>query len=324
MKKLSVGIVGASGLVGSRLANLVADKLNCTVTLFGNKSANKKMIVGGKVYKVQCVDSLVDHPLDMVGFCADNQVSARWIPLLTQKGVVCVDNSAHFRLHKNVPLVVPGVNDSSLPKSNLYANPNCTTIGVAMAVAPLVKQGISSLNVVTMQSASGAGGDGLEDLCSRSSYGKLKAFAHPIYDNVIPQIGNILTSGYTTEEMKLKQELKKILCLKGVKINSFCARVPVTIGHCAVVTVKLKNKVDVTQIRQDIALQPNVLVFDNREQSVYPMPLMIRQTKFVGVGRIVKANAHTVNMFVVEDNLLRGAAYNALEIMEKVAKTWLE
>ncbi len=317
MKK-SVGIVGASGLVGTRLANLVAEKLDANIALFGNKSANSQMVVGNRRYKVLPIEHLLTAPLDIVGFCVDREISAQWIPQLTAKGVVCVDNSSYFRLQKGVPLIVPGVNDNPLPTSLLYANPNCTTIAVALALNKLTKYGLTSVNIVTMQATSGAGAGGLADLTEQNCYGKLKACNHPIYDNIIPQIEGFLPNGYTQEETKLQKELKKILCLPRLKVNSFCCRVPLTIGHCAVVTAKLSTNVNLEQIRKDLACQQNVLVLDNPSQNLYPMPTMVRQTKYVGVGRLVKVGAKQLNMFVVEDNLLRGAAYNALEIMQMV------
>lgn len=306
-------------MVGSRLANLIADKCNdISLSLFGNKSANRRVAICNKCYTVLPVHSVVEQQLDIVAFCTEAEVSAKWIPKLTAKGVACVDNSSYFRNKRGVPLIVPGVNDSSLPTSLLYCNPNCTTIAVAIALKPLLPLGLSSVQVVTMQAASGAGSGGLEDLTSQAGYGRLKQFAHPIWDNVIPAIGQACTSGYTTEEIKLQKELKKILELPRLAVNSFCCRVPVTVGHCAVVTVRVKSNVSVDCVRRLLSTQSKLLLLDEAQSNLYPMPMMLRQTSLVGVGRVVKCGQNRFNMFVVEDNLLRGAAYNAYEIVQQL------
>ncbi|MCH5151334.1 MAG: aspartate-semialdehyde dehydrogenase [Clostridiales bacterium] len=314
----NIAIVGATGLVGEKLCDVVADKLpNANVRLFGNTSVGTKVIFRNKPVTVESCDNLTCGELDYALFMATEDVAAQYVPALTKKGVTCIDNSSYFRLKKDVPLVVPCINGELAKGRRLIANPNCSTIQVVVAVNALKSLCPTKMLAVTYQSVSGAGKAGLSDLVEGNGYGKLRGFSHPISNNVIPYIGKIRKDGFTTEERKLTDESRKILDLPRLKVNSFCARVPVTVGHCVFVNLHFKEKVDLDKIRALLKKAENVLLFDDAENELYPMPMMLRNTKYVGVGRIVKdPTANAVNFFVVADNLLRGAAYNAYEILE--------
>ena len=320
MNKKTIAIVGATGLVGEKLTEILQDKLtDVNVRLFGNTEAGRRVNFRNKRVTVESCDKLANLDADVAIFTATEQVSAEYIPSLLKRGVTCVDNSSVYRLNKEVPLVIPSVNGGLIKNSKLIANPNCSTIQTAIVVNALKPLCPSKLTAVTYQSVSGAGKNGLKDLSERSEYGKLASFKHPIYDNVIPMIGSVTKSGYSTEETKMLKESRKILDMPRLKVNAFCARIPVTVGHGVFVNLVLKKKVDLNEIRFLLKNAENVLLMDDAEGDVYPMPRTIRNTKYVGVGRIYKdITGNAVNMFIVADNLLRGAAYNAYEITERV------
>lgn len=312
----TVAIVGATGLAGEKLTALVANMPNVRVRLFGENSVGRKICVRNKSVVVESCENLLCPPPDYALFMSPNDVSAKYVPKAAKKGVVCIDNSSFFRLKKGVPLVVPCINGDEARGSTLIANPNCSTIQVAIALNALKQLCPTRLLAVTYQSASGAGREGLNDLTEQRGYGKLKSFRHPIYDNLIPMIGEVTRDGYTEEEQKLKNESRKILGLPRLKVNSFCVRVPVSVCHGAFVNVAFKNKFTLDKVRALLGNAPDVLLLDEPKCGLYPMPLQLRNTKYVGVGRITKdTTANAINFFCVADNLLRGAAYNAYEIL---------
>lgn len=317
----TLAIVGASGLVGGRLVNIVNDKRPAlAVRLFGNSSVGSKTEVLSRRVTIESCDRLLCGNVDYAVFMANEDIAKRYIPPLSQKGVTCIDNSAYFRLKRDVPLVVPCINGDEIADSKIISNPNCTTIQVVLAINAIKKLEPVKITVATYQSASGAGKEGLVDLTDRATYGRLKSFAHPIFDNLIPCIGSQNANGITSEELKLVNESRKILRMPRLKVNGFCCRVPVSVCHGAYVNVRFRHKADIEEIRNLLMNAPNVLLMDGT--GVYPMPTTLRNTKYAGVGRIYAdpTDSKSVNMFVVADNLLRGAAYNAYEILEEVIK----
>ncbi len=314
----SIAIVGANGLVGNKLTDILVDKLpQHKLLLFGKTSVGQKITTLGKSFVIRDMNEL--HNCDYAMFMANENVARQYLPPLANNGTVCIDNSSAFRMQKGVPLVVPQINSDTVGCCKLIANPNCTTIQVAIALNALKSLQIQSVTVVTMQSVSGAGKEALDDLENQNSYGKLKSFTHPIYDNIIPQIGDILEDGSTKEEQKLKQELPKILNFP-LSVNSFCVRVPITVGHCAFVNVKFAQQFTIEQVKELLKKEKDVLLFDDKENCIFPMPQVLRHTHFVGVGRLCLDNNGGLNMFVVADNLLRGAAYNAYQILKIALK----
>lgn len=317
----TLAIVGASGLVGGRLVDIVNDKHpDVAVRLFGNNSVGSKIEVLNRRVTVESCERITYGKIDYAAFMANEEIAKRYVPMLAQTGVTCIDNSSFFRLKKDVPLVVPCINGDTIANSKIIANPNCTTIQVVLAVNALAKLEPVKITVSTYQSASGAGKEGMCDLNNRATYGRLKCFAHPLYDNLIPCIGKQSDKGITAEELKMINESRKILRMPHLKVNSFCCRVPVSVCHGAFVNVQFRNRTDVNAVRNLLLNAPNVLLMDG--EGVYPMPTTLRNTKYVGVGRIYTdpTNNKAINMFVVADNLLRGAAYNAYEILEEVIK----
>lgn len=309
-----IAVIGAAGLVGSKLVEILADKMsNHKIVLCGHDSVGKKVSVLGKNWVIQEISAAEN--CDYAVFMADDAVAKTFVPKFSEKGIVCIDNSAAFRLQKGVPLVVPQVNGQTVGCGKVIANPNCTTIQIAVALSALAEFEPVAINVVTMQAASGAGRDGLGDLLERHSYGKLKSFPHPIFDNVLPQIGDALPDGTTAEEAKIKNELPKILGTN-CPISAFCTRVPVSVGHCALVQVQLRRHFSVADVKTAFKNTPNVLIFDDTANHLYPTPQVLRHTHFVGIGRIFADANGTLNFFTVADNLLTGAAYNAYKILE--------
>ena len=318
----TIAIVGACGLVGDKLVDLLSDRfLDFRVRLFGNSSVGTRVLFRNKQAEIESCEKLLDGGIDYAMFMATNEVAKEFVPKLVRSGVTCIDNSSAFRMDRDVPLVVPCINGELIRGKKLIANPNCSTIQVVIAVNALKELQPTKMTAVTYQAVSGAGKAGIVDLTRQNGYGKLQCFSHPIYDNLIPCIGKIECDGFTDEEHKLMHESRKILQMPRFKVNSFCARIPVSNGHGVFVNLHLKEKVDLDKIRRLLRNAPNVLLFDDAENGIYPMPMMMRNTKYVGVGRITKdPTANAVNFFVVADNLLRGASYNALEILTTALK----
>lgn len=217
-------------------------------------------------------------------------------------------------MRKDVPLVVPSVNPRAAFGAKIIANPNCVTIPIAMILHALRGLHPTSLTVATYQSTSGAGKEGLKDLTLCRKPPRTKCFVEGIVDNIIPQIGEICPDGYTTEEHKLIDESRKILDMPDLAVNCMCARVPLTVGHCCFVNVKFGKQCDASEITRLLRQAKDVLVFDN----CLPMPKIVRNTKYVAVGRLTKDITcdNGLNMFVSSDNLLRGAAVNAFQTLQ--------
>ena len=316
---MKIAVIGATGLVGESLCTILADKLpNATLQLYGNKSVGTKVCYQGKKYTILPAESVLDNLPDVAMFMANADVAKQLVPQLASKGVVCIDNSSHFRLHSNVPLVVPTINGHTIGKSKIIANPNCTTLQVAMALNCLKPLQPNRVTVATYQAVSGAGREGLLDLSQNRTFGKTKAFLHPIANNILPLVGNITPSGYSTEEIKMQNECAKILDTS-LDINCFCVRVPVTVGHSAFVNVQFEKDFTLPQVKQLLQKGEGILTFFEPYEKVLPTPMGIRGSKYVGVGRVFRdATSNGINMFVVADNVLRGASYNAYEILEVV------
>lgn len=317
-KYMQVAIVGASGLVGAKLTEILAYKIpHAKLLLYGNTSVGKTVFVRGKGHKIQPISQILSDKPNYAMFMASEEVAREYIPQLSQY-CVCVDNSAAFRLTRGVPLVIPQVNGQTIGCNKVISNPNCTTIQVVIALHALIALEPTVMTVATYQSVSGAGRDGLEDLQEKRSYGKLKCFAHPVYDNLIPAIGEILPDGTTMEEQKLRKESRKILNMPSLAVNSFCVRVPISVGHGAFVNIKFGKTFELDEVRTLLKREKDLLLFDN--SASLPMPQVVRHTHFVGVGRLSSDGDGGLNMFVVADNLLRGAAYNAYQILETSMK----
>jgi aspartate-semialdehyde dehydrogenase len=327
---MKVGIVGATGLVGEKLIEILhqrdfpVDELR----LFASQeSQGTKIIFKETEYEVQELSEEGFSKLDLVFFAVNNELAAQWVPV-AQKECLVIDKSSVFRLKADVPLIVPEVN-SHLARShkNLIASPNCTTIPVVMALNPLKKKfGLKKVWVVTFQAVSGAGQKALEEFLYETevlAYGEKiikdesSFFSHPIAGNIIPQIGAFEDDGYTEEEKKLISETRKILGLNDLPISATCVRVPVAIGHFCVVSVEFVNNPSLSEIASELEKAPGLKVMKDNE---YPTPLLVqgRDEVFLARLRTDYALECGITFLVATDNLRKGAALNAVQIAEAV------
>lgn len=317
MKKLA--IVGVTGLVGEKMLEIAEKSREQNVRVFASgKSIGKRIKYLDGFLTVEGTASLEDFAPTHALFATEADVSKQLIPPLTRRGTVCIDNSSAYRLAQNVPLVVPCVNGLLARGQKLIANPNCTTIQTVIALNALKKFGLKRVTAVSYQAVSGAGKNGLADLNNDGSE-PLRAFKYPICDNVIPAIGKVKPDGYTAEEHKLMDETKKILQMPWLQVNAFCVRVPVRFCHSVFVSAELNEPFSLPEIRRAFKNSPCVTLCDNVKNDVYPMPVDFAGKTDVGVGRITRDKSqNAVNFFVVADNVLRGASYNAWEILQAV------
>lgn len=315
----NIAIVGASGLVGNSLISQI-NKYNITANymLFGHKSVGTHMTVCHNKLTILDIDSIVDYQLDYALFVSSASVASTYIPQLTSQGCVCIDNSSNYRLDSKVPLVAPHVNASQIYQHNgIISNPNCTTIQLVTVLHALAPLGLKRIVCSTYQAVSGAGRDALDDLNNCAQYGSLRTLAHPISDNLIPHIDDFGDDGITLEEHKVINESRKILNIPNLPISCMAVRVPISCGHSISVNVELDSTTTEQQIRHMLSQHSSIVLYDNVAKLIYPMPAIARNTTNIYVGRIHKdcTNNNAYNLFIVADNLLRGASYNALEIL---------
>lgn len=315
----NIAIVGATGLVGTSLISQI-NKYNITANykLFGHKSVGSTVSVCHKELTILDTLTICDYQLDYALFVTSSDIASQYIPLLVSTGCVCIDNSSHYRLDKDVPLVAPHVNKQALLQHNgIISNPNCTTVQLATVLHALKPLGISRVVCSTYQAVSGAGANALGDLANCANYGSLRSLPHPIYDNLIPHIDNFAPDGITLEEHKVTNESRKILDMPELAISCMAVRVPISCGHSISANIETNSSVTVEDIIQLLSQQSSITVYDNTTKLIYPMPIIARNTTNIYVGRIHmdSSRANTFNCFIVADNLLRGASYNALEIL---------
>ncbi|MCS7258563.1 MAG: aspartate-semialdehyde dehydrogenase [candidate division WOR-3 bacterium] len=327
---MKVGIIGATGLVGEKLLELLNER-NFPVTelrLFASeKHLGEKYLFRDQEYEIQSLSEDAVKDLELVFCAASNEIAEQWVPIL-QKTALVIDKSSVFRLKDDVPLVVPEVNlNRALEHKNLIASPNCTTIPVVMVLAPLHQEfTLKRVSVVTLQSVSGAGRDALDQFIYETEvlayHGEIpkdsaSVLSAPIAGNIIPQIGKFRSDGYTEEEQKLILETRKILELDDLPISATCIRVPVRVGHCAVLTAEFASPVEPADVVRVLKNAPGILVLNNNE---YPMPIIVEGRNEVFVGRIRKdySTKAGITCLVATDNLRKGAALNAIQIAEEI------
>ena len=331
MRKYNVAVVGATGAVGEEM-RLVLEERKFPVeklSLFASaRSAGKEYEYKEEKVVVQELKDDSFDGVDIALFSAGDEVSARFAPLAVRQGAIVIDNCKYFRMDPNVPLIVPEVNPDDLKwHKGLIANPNCSTIQMVMALKPIYDEvGIERVVVATYQSVSGTGKEAIEELknqaasIARDEEFKIKAYPYQIAYNALPHIGSFKENGYTTEEMKMLDETRKILGDKNVKVAATTVRVPVYRAHSEVVHIETKKRISVQKTREILSAFPGIKVIDNPEKLEYPLPLFAEGKDEVFVGRI-REDISTENglvMWVVSDNLRKGAALNAVQIAEKI------
>ena len=329
MKKYKLAIVGATGLVGRTALKVLEEKNlpNFEYTLFcSKKSAGTKINFLDKNYNTQELkDCSFDKGFDFAIFSAGAETSKHFAPIAASKGCLVIDNSSAFRMDDNIPLIVPEVNfEAILPQHKIIANPNCSTIQAVVVLKPLDDNfKIKRIVYSTYQAVSGAGKLGLQDLANNNYDSPLLKFSHPIYDNCLPQIDTFLVNKYTKEEMKMINETRKILGHPNLSITATTVRVPVTNCHSESINIEFEKPFSLEDITSILKNAPGIIVQDNIENELYPLAITARNHDEVFVGRIRRdfSVENGLNLWVVADNLRKGAATNAIQIIEKLIET---
>ncbi len=331
-KKYDVAVVGATGAVGETMISILAERNFPVDTLYplaSSRSAGKRVEFKGKHLRVEDLDTFDFSKVQIALFSAGGSVSEKYAPIAAAAGCVVIDNTSHFRYDDDIPLVVPEVNPDAVAdykKRNIIANPNCSTIQMLVALKPIYDAvGIERINVCTYQAVSGTGKQAIEELAGQTAAllnaQEIKTNVYPkqIAFNVLPQIDVFLENGYTKEEMKMVWETKKIFADDAILVNPTAVRVPVFYGHSEAIHIETRKKItveDATAVLQDA---PGIVVLDERQSGGYPTAV----TESVGtdpvyVGRIREDISHPrgLDLWVVADNVRKGAALNSVQIAE--------
>lgn len=326
---VKLALIGATGMVGRTMLKVLTER-NFPIDelyLFSSaKSAGEKVEFKGKEYTVEeLTETSFDRGIDIALFSAGGDVSKKFAPIAASKGCTAVDNSSAWRMDKDVPLVVPEVNAEDIKwNKGIIANPNCSTI---QAMVPLKvlddKYKIKRVIYSTYQAVAGAGVAGYADLEEGSLNGAApKKFQHQIAYNLIPHIDVFMENGYTKEEMKMIEETKKILHRDDIKVTATTVRVPVFYGHSESINIEFENEVDVNEARELLAASQGIVVMDDPSKNEYPMPALLAGRDEVFVGRIRRDESvdNGLNIWVVADNIRKGAATNTVQIAELLVK----
>ena len=321
---MKVAVVGATGMVGEVMLKVLAER-NFPVTelipVASEKSIGKEIEYNGKKYKVVGMQTAVDMKADIALFSAGGQTSLDWAPKFAAVGTTVIDNSSAWRMDPTKKLVVPEINASQLTKEDkIIANPNCSTIQMVLVLAPLHKKyNIKRVIVSTYQSITGTGVKAVKQL--ENEYAGIQgemAYKYPIHRNAIPQCDVFEENGYTKEEMKLVRETQKIIGDASIAVTATAVRVPLVGGHSEAVNIEFSNDFDLNEVRNILHHTPGVIVQDNTDTYTYPMPMYAQGKDDVFVGRIRRdeSQPNTLNMWIVADNLRKGAATNTIQIAE--------
>lgn len=319
-----IAIVGATGLVGQTVLQVLEEK-NLTdfkyELLASKRSQGKKIRFMNKEYEVEeLTKNTFDKKIDYAIFVAGSEISKEYARLAVQKGTIVIDNSSYFRMDEDVPLVVPEVNPEDIKKHRgIIANPNCSTIQAVVALKPLDdKYKIKRIVYSTYQAVSGAGSKGIKDLENTLKGLKNEKFPYPIANNCIPQIDSFIANGYTKEEMKMINETRKILNNPQMKITATTVRVPILNSHSESINVEFEKDFEIEELKTLLSNSPSIVLQDDISKEVYPLAVATTGKDEVYVGRIRRDDSieSGINMWVVADNIRKGAASNAVQILE--------
>jgi aspartate-semialdehyde dehydrogenase len=328
---MKIAVVGATGMVGQTMIKVLEER-NFPVTQFipaaSERSVGKEIMFKGKSVRIVSVMDAVEARPDFAIFSAGATTSKEWAPLFARNGTVVVDNSSYWRMDLNVPLIVPEINSHVIKKGDrIIANPNCSTIQMVMALAPLHKKyKIKRLVVATYQSVTGTGVKAVKQMENeRAGIKGEMAYAHPIDKNCFPHGGSFQADGYTTEEQKLIDETRKILEDQTIQVTATVVRIPVVGGHSEAVNIEFENEFDIDDVKQLIREFPGVVITDNPSENIYPMPITAHNRDEVFVGRIRRdlSKEKCLNLWIVSDNIRKGAATNAVQIAEYMSENKL-
>lgn len=326
MKNFKVAIVGATGLVGRSVLQVLEEKKLPIETygLFATKnSAGKVFSILGKDYVVEeLTEKSFDSGFDFAIFSAGGDTSKKYAPIAVRKGCIVVDNSSYFRMDPDVPLIVPEVNlEDTYNHHGIIANPNCSTIQAMLPLKALEdKYHIKRVVFSTYQAVSGAGKDALCDLENIDHSQPLKKFPYPIYNNCLPHIDSFMDNGYTKEELKMINETRKILHRPDLRITATTVRVPIRNSHSESINVEFEKEFEMDDLMTTLKNFPNLVLEDDPSSNLYPMAITANGHDEVFVGRVRRDEsvASGVNLWVVADNIRKGAATNAVQIVEKL------
>ncbi|MGB3155636.1 MAG: aspartate-semialdehyde dehydrogenase [Chitinophagaceae bacterium] len=323
-QKMKVAVVGATGLVGTKMLQVLAER-NFPVTelipVASEKSVGKEIIFKGKPYKVVRMTEAIAAKPAVALFSAGGGTSLEWAPKFAEAGITVIDNSSAWRMDPTKPLVVPEINADILTVNDkIIANPNCSTIQMVVALNPLHKKyGIKRIVVSTYQSVTGTGVKAVTQLLNeRKGVTGEMAYKYPIDLNVIPQIDVFLDNGYTKEEMKMVKETCKIMRDDSIRVTATTVRIPVMGGHSEAVNVEFGKDYDLDEVKSLLVSSPGIVVVDDIANQQYPMPMNAYEKDEVFVGRLRRdeSQPNTLNLWIVSDNLRKGAATNAVQIAE--------
>lgn len=324
---MKIALIGATGMVGKVMMNLIQErkiKYQKLILVASDKSIGKKILLNEKFFTVISIENCVKLKPDYAIFSAGSEVSLEWAPRFAEVGSTVIDNSSAWRMDPKKKLIIPEINGNVLNSDDkIIANPNCSTIQMLMVLAPIHKKyEIKRVIVSTYQSVTGTGLKGLNQLKNEENniVGEM-AYKHPIHRNAIPHCDDFMENGYTKEEIKLSNETKKILDPK-IKVSATAVRVPIVGGHSESVNITLKRGFKISEIKKLLNISPGVIVKDDPENFSYPMPIDAENTDSVYVGRIREdfSEKNSLNLWIVSDNLRKGAATNAIQIMEYLEK----
>ena len=328
---MKIAIIGATGMVGKEMIKVLSGfklPISNLVLVASEKSLNQKILFNGKKLKVQPLNKkLLDQKIDIALFSAGSDVSKVWAPKFSEVGCKVIDNSSYWRMSHSHKLIIPEINGKQLSKKDMIiANPNCSTIQLLMVLAPLHKKyTIKRVVLSTYQAVSGTGKKAIDQL-QQEQDGALvdKAYPHQIYQNILPQCDEFTDNGYTKEEMKLTNETRKILD-KNIDVVATAVRVPVIRGHSESVNIEFEHDFKLKEVRQCLQESPGLVILDNPHKNVYPMPLISEKKDDVFVGRIRKdfTKENCIQLWIVSDNLRKGAATNTVQIAEYLIRNKL-
>ena len=325
---MKIAVVGATGLVGGVMLQVLAERgfANEEIIVAASaKSVGKKIAFAERELVVVSVETAINSNCDYAIFSAGGGTSKQYAPLFAEKGTIVIDNSSAWRMNDDVPLVVPEINFSAIkPENRIIANPNCSTIQMVLALSNLHKAyGIKRIVVSTYQSVTGTGVKAVRQLeCEQQGLDCDKAYPHKIHENILPHGGDFLENGYTTEEQKLVDETRKIFDNQNIQISATVARVPVKGGHSESVNVEFEKQFELSDVYKLLQSTSGVCVLDKPLENVYPMPFISHGKDEVFVGRVRRDTSciNGLNLWIVADNLRKGAATNAIQILEYLVR----
>lgn len=329
---MKVAVVGATGLVGTVMLRVLSERnfpITELIPVASEKSVGKELEFKGKKYTIHSMQDAIAKKPAIALFSAGGSTSLQWAEAFAEVGTFVIDNSSAWRMHPDKKLIVPEINADVLTKNDrVIANPNCSTIQMVLALAPLHQAyGIKRIVVSTYQSVTGTGVKAVQQMDNeRNGVVGEMAYKYPIDKNCIPQIDVFMDNGYTKEEMKMVNETKKILRNDAIQVTATCVRIPVMGGHSESVNVEFEKDFTLDEVRHKLSGTAGVILRDDIGNNVYPMPLIDAQDKdevFVGRLRRDETQPNTLNMWIVADNLRKGAATNAVQIAEYLLKSGL-